>query len=123
LVIDHFNKESRQILSELQPKPESLFLYLKTLVEVHLSGTLKFSCVRTGSIVDEPCGGRVKDRQNILEDYLRRISEFPKVLRNCSVDVTDDVVELYLEVRLAYSSEQLGWSFVANKLFLNSDIG
>lgn len=102
LVIDHFTKESGQILSELQSKPESLFLYLKTLVEVHLSGTLKFSCVRTDSVVDKPCSGRVKDGHNMLEDYLRRISEFPKVLRNCSVDVTDDMVELYLELLCQY---------------------
>ena len=58
---------------------------------------------RTDSVVDKPCSGRVKDGHSMLEDYLRRISEFPKVLRNYSVDMTDDMVELYLEVRLTHS--------------------
>lgn len=107
LIFDHFNKENGNILSELQSNEKSLFLYLKTLVEVHLSGTLNFSCTRTDDVVDGRCGGRVKHGQNWLEAYLERISEFPKILRNRPVEVTDDMIELYLELLCQYEPDSV----------------
>ena len=98
LVIDHFNDESSHILSELNSHPKSLFLYLKTVIDVHLSGTLNFSYLREEEIVDVFKGRRGKDTSKELEAYLERISNFPKFLRSNPLHVTDDMIELYLEV-------------------------
>lgn len=46
---------------------------------------------------------RVKDQSIAVEAYLERISDFPKLLRNNPVNVTDDMIELYLEVRSLYN--------------------
>lgn len=86
------------MLSELRSHPRSLFLYLKTVIEVHLSGTLNFSYLRGDDIVDSFDGRWVKDQSKGLEDYLDKISNFPKFLRNNPVEVTDEMIELYLEV-------------------------
>lgn len=43
-------------------------------------------------------GRWVKDQSKGLEDYLDKISNFPKFLRNNPVEVTDEMIELYLEV-------------------------
>ncbi|RVW37739.1 Vacuolar protein sorting-associated protein 8-like [Vitis vinifera] len=98
LIIDHFNKESPHILSELRSHPKSLFLYLKTVIEVHLSGTLNFSCLQNDDTMDASCGRRVKNQLYGLEAYLERILDFPKLLLNNPVHVTDEMIELYLEV-------------------------
>lgn len=100
MVIDHFRKESQHILSELRSHPKSLFLYLKTTIEVHLSGTLNFDCFGKGDNLDLPNGRRVKDQSNELESYLARITDFPKLLRHNPVHLTDEMIELYLEVRI-----------------------
>ncbi|OVA04700.1 Clathrin [Macleaya cordata] len=100
LVVDHFSKESQYILSELRPHSKSLFLYLKTIIEVHLSGKLNFSSLEKGYVLDVPNGRRSKDQA--VEAYLKRISDFPKLLQHSSVNVTDDVVELYLELLCQY---------------------
>ncbi|XP_059658306.1 uncharacterized protein LOC132304565 isoform X2 [Cornus florida] len=94
LIIDHFAGENQQIFSELHSHPKSLFLYLKTVVEVHLSGILNFSCLKKDHIVYFP-GGRWSDR---VEAYFRRISDFPKILHNNPVHLTDEMTELYLEL-------------------------
>lgn len=100
LVIDCFNDESSDILSGLNSHPKSLFLYLKTIIEVHLSGTLDFSKLRKDDDVnvDDSYRRRVKDSSKRLKAYLERISDFPKFMRNNPVNVTDDMIELYLEV-------------------------
>jgi hypothetical protein len=100
LVIDHFNKEASHILSELHSHPRSLFLYLKTVIEVHLSGTLKFSYLRQDDFMDSSDVRRLKDQSRGLELYMEKISDFPKFLRNNPVEVTDDMIELYLEVSI-----------------------
>jgi hypothetical protein len=100
LVIDHFNKEASHILSELHSHPRSLFLYLKTVIEVHLSGTLNFSYLRQEDFMDSSDGRRIKDQARGLEFYMEKISDFPKFLRNNPVEVTDDMIELYLEVSI-----------------------
>ncbi|XP_043698874.1 vacuolar protein sorting-associated protein 8 homolog isoform X2 [Telopea speciosissima] len=102
LVVDHFNKESHHILSGLRSHPKSLFLYLKTTVDVHLSGTLDFSSLEKGGHLDLPNGRRMKDQSNEVEVYLARISEFPKLQRQDPVHVTDEIIELYLELLCQY---------------------
>ncbi|KAA8523376.1 hypothetical protein F0562_009799 [Nyssa sinensis] len=102
LIIDHFSRESQHILSELRSHPKSLFLYLKTVVEVHLSGTLNFSCLRKDDIVEFPSGRRARDQSDRVEAYLERISDFPKLIRNNPVNVTDEMIELYLELLCQY---------------------
>ncbi|KAK7824611.1 vacuolar protein sorting-associated protein 8 like protein, partial [Quercus suber] len=82
LFIGHFNKEGLHILSKLRSHPRSLFLYLKTVIEVHLSGTLNFSSLRQDDFVDPSNGIRLKDHSKGLEAYLEKISDFPKLMRN-----------------------------------------
>lgn len=98
LVIDQFSNEASQILSELHSHPKSLFLYLKTVVEVHLYGTLNLSYLRKDDGMFVANGKRVKFHSRGLEAYMERISDFPKLLRSNPVHVTDDMIELYLEV-------------------------
>ncbi|EXC13672.1 Vacuolar protein sorting-associated protein 8-like protein [Morus notabilis] len=93
LVVDHFSDELPHILSKLHTHPKSLFLYLKTSVEVHLSGNLNFDYLKKDDM---------KDKSEGLEAYLERISDFPKFLRNNPVHVTDDMIELYLELLCQY---------------------
>nr|XP_023896614.1 vacuolar protein sorting-associated protein 8 homolog isoform X1 [Quercus suber]XP_023896615.1 vacuolar protein sorting-associated protein 8 homolog isoform X2 [Quercus suber] len=102
LFIGHFNKEGLHILSELRSHPRSLFLYLKTVIEVHLSGTLNFCSLRRDDFVDPSDGIRLKDQSKGLEAYLEKISDFPKLMRNDPVEVTDDMIELYLELLCQY---------------------
>ncbi|KAM3746639.1 hypothetical protein ACB098_06G216300 [Castanea mollissima] len=102
LFVDHFNKEGLHILSKLRSHPRSLFLYLKTVIEVHLSGTLNFSSLRRDDFVDPSDGIRLKDQSKGLEAYLEKISDFPKLMRNDPVEVTDDMIELYLELLCQY---------------------
>lgn len=98
LVIDQFNNEASRIFSELRSHPKSLFLYLKTLVEVHLHGTLSLSYLIKDDAVNAACGKRMKYQSKRLKAYMERISDFPKLLRGNPVHVTDNMVELYLEV-------------------------
>lgn len=105
LIVDHFKDESSHILSELNSHPKSLFLYLKTVIEVHLSGTFNFSCLREEEIVDVLSEKRGKESEKVLKAYLENLSNFPKYLRHNPLHVTDDMIELYLEVsayRLQY---------------------
>lgn len=91
--MDHFtSEEGSHILSELRSHPRSLFLYLKTVIEVHLSGTLDFSSLRNNNLMG------VKEQTKAVEAFLERISNFPQLLRDSPINVTDDMIELYLEV-------------------------
>lgn len=96
--MDHFSGYTSQILSELHSHAKSLFLYLKTVIEVNLSGTLDFSGLSKPDIVDAFSGREGKEELTGIQAYLERISEFPKFIRNNPVQVTDDMVELYMEV-------------------------
>ncbi|XWS31977.1 hypothetical protein CRYUN_Cryun23aG0121100 [Craigia yunnanensis] len=107
LVIDHFKDESSHILSELNSHQKCLFLYLKTVIEVHLSGTLNFSYLREEEIVDVFKGRRGKDMSKELEAYLERISNFPKFLRSNPLHVTDDMTELYLELLCQFERDSV----------------
>ncbi|KAE8723250.1 Transducin family protein / WD-40 repeat family protein isoform 3 [Hibiscus syriacus] len=107
LVVDHFNDESSRILSELKSHPKSLFLHLKTTIEVHLSGTLNFSYLREEKIADFLSGKRGKDSEKVLEAYLERMSNFPKFLRNNPPHVTDDMIELYVELLCQFERDSV----------------
>ncbi|KAH7859043.1 hypothetical protein Vadar_030789 [Vaccinium darrowii] len=100
LVMHRFSRECQHILSELHSHPKSLFLYLKTVFEVHLTGTLKFSCLRKDETMGFPVGRKVRDKS--VEAYFERISDFPKFLRSNPVLVTDEMIELYLELLCQY---------------------
>ncbi|XP_030535346.1 vacuolar protein sorting-associated protein 8 homolog isoform X2 [Rhodamnia argentea] len=101
LVIDHFSTEGSRVLSELNSHPESLFLYLKTIIEVHFSGTLDFSCLRRRN-TDTPDGTSGHAQLRGVETYLERISDFPKYLRNNPVHVTEEMIEHYFELLCQY---------------------
>ncbi|GMI98953.1 vacuolar protein sorting 8 [Hibiscus trionum] len=107
LVVVHFNDESFRILSELKSHPKSLFLYLKTVIEVHLSGTLNFSYSREEKIVNVFSGKGGKDSEKVLEAYLERMSNFSKFLRSNPPHVTDDVIELYLELLCQFERDSV----------------
>ncbi|CAL1398837.1 unnamed protein product [Linum trigynum] len=102
LVVSHLNKEMPQVVSGLQSNPESLFLYLKTVIEVHLSGTLDFTHLLKDAHVADFNGRKAKAWPKELEAYLERISEFPKLMRNKPVPITDDMIELYVELLCRY---------------------
>lgn len=101
LVIDHFSSESQHIISELHSHPQSLFLFLKTAIDVHLSGTLNISVLQTVHASDIPYGG-MQNTSDELEAYLERLSNFPKLLQHNAINVTDEMAELYLELLCQY---------------------
>lgn len=98
MVIDHFKSESEQILSELESYPRSLFLHLKTIFEVHLSGTLDFTHMMKSDTTNVPSGRSENVHMQRLKTYLEKVSDFPRFLRNNPVDLTDNMIERYLEV-------------------------
>jgi hypothetical protein len=99
LVVKHLSQEHQHFLSELHAHPESRFLYLKTIIEVHSTGTLNFSCIN----VDSASGGLMpKAQSDRVQAYLERISDFSKFLKNNPVHVTDEMIEQYLELLCKY---------------------
>uniref|UniRef100_A0ACD5Z2U5 Uncharacterized protein n=2 Tax=Avena sativa TaxID=4498 RepID=A0ACD5Z2U5_AVESA len=103
LVIDHYHDEIQQILSELHSDRRSLFLFLKTAIEVHLSGKLDMSelTARNYQTVERPYFSVE------LEDYLHRLSNLPKLFDLNPVSMTDELVELYLELLCQYESRSV----------------
>ena len=97
LVIDHFHDEIQQILSELRSDNRGLFLFLKTVIEVHLSGKLDFRelTARNYQAVER------RYSYSELEDYLHRLSNLPKLFDRNPVSMTDELVELFLEVSIS----------------------
>lgn len=91
LVVQHLFQEFQQILLELKSHPKSLFLYLKTVIEVHSKGTLNFNSLTKA----EP---RVDNQTDRLHDFLEKISDFPKFVRENPLHITDEITEMYLEV-------------------------
>ncbi|KAL9252916.1 Vacuolar protein sorting-associated protein 8-like protein [Drosera capensis] len=98
LVIDRFVEDIGQILSVLQSHPESLFLYLKTMVEVHLNGTLDFNFLKKDDTVDYSFQRSIRGHQMELQTYFERVADFPKLVRSTPIEVTDDITELYLKL-------------------------
>lgn len=58
--------------------------------------------------MDSSDGRRIKDQARGLEFYMEKISDFPKFLRNNPVEVTDDMIELYLEVSICKTISEFG---------------
>lgn len=97
LVIDHLGSESQNILSQLQAHPQSLFLFLKTVIEVHISGTLNFPVPEAAGVSNSP-NVTMRDSHIEIADYLEKISNFPKLLHHNTIQITDELVELYFEL-------------------------
>ncbi|KAJ3693979.1 hypothetical protein LUZ60_009459 [Juncus effusus] len=96
LIMDHFNAESNEILSGLSEFPESLFLFLKTGMEVHLSGNLNFGEFRV-----------LKD-DKAVEGYLERVTSLQKIgFGKNPIHVTDEIAEHYLELLCRYESNSV----------------
>lgn len=102
VVTRHFSDESSHVITKLHSHPRSLFLYLKTLIELHLFGTLDLSHLTKGVITNPPNGKQVKDPPPGIHDYLENISDFPKYMRENPSHVPDDLIELYLELLCQY---------------------
>lgn len=105
LIVNHFGEESDYILSQLRSNPESLFLYLKTLIEVHSTGTLNFSSLRKDNASDFPCGRKKKHMSS--EVYLETMSDLPKLLQNYPIVITDEITELYIELLCRYERKSV----------------
>ncbi|CAJ2663156.1 unnamed protein product [Trifolium pratense] len=102
MVTRHFSDESSHIITKLHSHPRSLFLYLKTLIELHLFGTLDLSGLTKDVITNPPNVKQVKDPPQGIHDYLENISDFPKHMRENPSHVPDDLIELYLELLCLY---------------------
>ncbi|KAJ4795229.1 Vacuolar protein sorting-associated protein 8-like protein [Rhynchospora pubera] len=96
LVLDHFDGESQEILSRLHDHPQSLFLFLKTAIDVHLSGNLSI------------------DEFHILKDdvavngYLERLTNNQKIgIERNPIQVSDEIIELYLELLCRYEQDSV----------------
>ncbi|XP_071937451.1 uncharacterized protein [Coffea arabica] len=108
LVVVHFHGQSQEILfSQLHSHPESLFLYLKTLVEVHTTGNLKFSCLRKDGSLHFPSGRMAKHQSDRIKTFLEELNDFPKLLRTKPIQLTDEVTEQYLELLCRYERESV----------------
>lgn len=102
MVVDHFNGDNEHAFSVLDSHPESLFLYLKTVIEVQSTGILNFSCfTKGGDDADFSIGRRDWGQHGRNEAFLARISDFPNLMRNNPVHVTDKLIERYLEVNFS----------------------
>ncbi|KAK6114972.1 hypothetical protein DH2020_007241 [Rehmannia glutinosa] len=101
LIVDHFSGKTQYILSELQSHPESLFLYLKTVIEVQTTGTLNISRLENLDVLDSP-GASAQQQSNGVQAYLEAISCSLKLLSSNRVNVTDEMMELYFELLCRY---------------------
>ncbi|XP_020574102.1 vacuolar protein sorting-associated protein 8 homolog isoform X2 [Phalaenopsis equestris] len=97
LAIDQLDIEMQNILSQLHSHPQSLFLFLKTLFDFHISGTLNFPVPETALVANYP-NVRMRDSLIDIADYLEKLSNFPKLLHHDTIQVTDEMAELYLEL-------------------------
>ncbi|CAN6226951.1 unnamed protein product [Urochloa humidicola] len=97
LVVDHFCDKIQQILAELRSDRHSLFLFLKTAIQVHLSGKLDFSelSISNHQTIE------LQYSSTDLEDYRQRLSNLSKLDHN-PVSIDDELVELYLELLCQY---------------------
>ncbi|KAI0500748.1 hypothetical protein KFK09_018964 [Dendrobium nobile] len=96
LVIDQLDSEKQHILSQLHSHPLSLFLFLKTVIDFHISGTLNFPVPET--IISNNPNVRTRDSSIEIADYVEKLSNFPKLLHHDAIQVTDEMAEQYLEL-------------------------
>ena len=107
-MVVHFHGQSQEILfSQLHSHPESLFLYLKTLVEVHTTGNLKFSCLRKDGSLHFPSGRMAKHQSDRIKTFLEELNDFPKLLRSKPIQLIDEVTEHYLEVSISSTVDEV----------------
>ncbi|KAK6114959.1 hypothetical protein DH2020_007228 [Rehmannia glutinosa] len=102
LIVDHFSGKTQYILSELQSHPESLFLYLKTVIEVQTTGILNISRLENLDVLDSPGARSAQQQSNGVQAYLEAISCSLKLLSSNRVNVTDEMMELYFELLCRY---------------------
>ncbi|KAL2231217.1 UNVERIFIED_CONTAM: hypothetical protein Sindi_1716100 [Sesamum indicum] len=106
LIIDHFSGRTQYIFSELRSQPESLFLYLKTVNEVHTTGNLNLSCLGKVEVLDFPSASRAQQHSTGVQAYLETISSSLRLLHNNQVNMTDEMTELYFEFELLHNLEK-----------------
>ncbi|KAL0413068.1 UNVERIFIED_CONTAM: Vacuolar protein sorting-associated protein 8 [Sesamum radiatum] len=107
LIIDHFSGRAQYIFSELRSHPESLFLYLKTVNEVHTTGNLNLSCLEKVEVVDFPNARRAEQQSTGVQAYLKTVSSSLKLLHNNQVNMTDEMTELYFELLCRYDRDSV----------------
>ncbi|CAI9090000.1 OLC1v1024674C6 [Oldenlandia corymbosa var. corymbosa] len=107
LLIRHFNEQSQILLSELEAQPECLFLYLKTLIEVHTTGNLQFSRLTNDDKVFCPIERRVRHQSDRVRVFREALIGFPKLLRSSPIQLTDEMTELYFELLCRYERESV----------------
>ncbi|CAN8308812.1 unnamed protein product [Cochlearia groenlandica] len=107
LIIDNLKDNITRIQEQLHSHPRSLFLYLKTVIEVHLSGSLDFSRLRKHEAVDSSGENIRRDIPKEAEIYLEGLDGFPKFIQDNPVNVTDDMIELYLELLCKYEPKSV----------------
>ncbi|KAL6495612.1 hypothetical protein OROGR_030175 [Orobanche gracilis] len=107
LIIDHFSGKAQNILSELRSHPESLYLYLKTVIEVHSTGTLNISYLKEFSVLEFSGSRRAQQQSNGVQAYLEAISCFLKLIHNNRVNLTDEMMELYFELLCKYDRKSV----------------
>ncbi|KAH9322060.1 hypothetical protein KI387_016699, partial [Taxus chinensis] len=99
LVLEHFDKENQEIMSELSPHPKLLFLYLKTIIDVRSHGVPKYpSPTLENNSKISLFGMKGLDQSKELKGYLDRISNLPEYVQRHGIEVTDEMAELYLEM-------------------------
>lgn len=98
MFVDQFSEESQHILSKLQSNPQSLFMFLKTAVDIHLQRKLDFSSLESCHEFNSSFGIAIKNDFCDVGVYLERLANFPKILHQNTILVTDEIAELYLEV-------------------------
>ena len=113
LIIDNLKDNITRIQEQLHSHPRSMFLYLKTVIEVHLSGSLDFSRLRKHEAVDSFGENTRSNIPKEAELYLEGLNGFPKFIQDNPVNVTDDMIELYLEVYHLRKPFQLNLSLLS----------
>ncbi|XP_018456561.2 uncharacterized protein LOC108827617 [Raphanus sativus] len=107
LIIDNLKDNITRVQEQLHSHPRSLFLYLKTVIEVHLSGSLDFSRLRKHEAVDSLGENIIRSMPKETELYLEELNGFPKFIQDNPVNVTDDMIELYLELLCKYEPKSV----------------
>uniref|UniRef100_M4F8J8 RING-type domain-containing protein n=1 Tax=Brassica campestris TaxID=3711 RepID=M4F8J8_BRACM len=107
LIIDNLKDNITRIQEQLHSHPRSMFLYLKTVIEVYLSGSLDFSRLRKHEAVDSLGENTRRNIPKEAELYLEGLNGFPKFIQDNPVNVTDDMIELYLELLCKYEPKSV----------------
>ncbi|ANM67431.1 transducin family protein / WD-40 repeat family protein [Arabidopsis thaliana] len=107
LIICNLKDTIKRIQEQLHSHPRSLFLYLKTVIEVYLSGSLDFSRLRKHEAVDSSGENIRRDIPKEAKIYLEGLNDFPKFIQDNPVNVTDDMIELYVELLCKYEPKSV----------------